>query len=209
MNEATQKSKGGVLFFLLGFVAMLIFGWAIFPMLLYSSEPQPVLFSHAKHIKAEDMECEQCHAFRDDGTFMGTANMTGDMEGACLNCHDNPDQPLGGDPREVEFLKNYVAKGVERIEWKVYSKQPPCVFFPHSVHVTKAEISCERCHGPVAEQDNPPIYQENRLTGYSRDIWGRSLSGLNDNPWDSMKMSDCGDCHAERGTSNACFVCHK
>jgi hypothetical protein len=24
-----------------------------------------------------------------------------------------------------------------------------------------------------------------------------------------MKMSDCGDCHEERGTSNACFVCHK
>ncbi|MBW1713408.1 MAG: cytochrome c3 family protein [Deltaproteobacteria bacterium] len=212
MNDETSadnKGQGGWLFFLAGLVVMLFAGWVIFPPLLYSSKDQPVSFSHKKHIEGAGLECEQCHAFREDGTFMGTANMTGDFDGACLNCHDDPETMQGADPREKKFLEEYVAQGKERIDWLVYSKQPPCVFFPHSIHVKKAGVECRRCHGPMAEQDEPPVYQENRLTGYSRDIWGRNISGMTDNEWESMKMSDCGDCHQEKGASNACFVCHK
>jgi len=65
------------------------------------------------------------------------------------------------------------------------------------------------CHGEIAQGDRPPIYQENRITKYSRNIWGRNLSGLSKNSWDAMKMSDCGDCHDEQSASTACFVCHK
>ncbi len=208
-RNAKQKSKGGVLFFLAGFVVMLIIGWAVFPALLYSTSEQPVSFSHKKHLEGAGMECEQCHAFREDGTFMGTANINGEFDGACLNCHDDAETMQGADPREERFLKEYIAEGVERIEWKVYSKQPPCVFFPHSIHTIKAEIECATCHGDMTGQDEPPVYKQNRLSGYSIDIWGRNISGMTGNSWESMKMGDCGACHEERGAPNGCQVCHK
>jgi len=212
MSEAKQANaggKGGWLFFLIGFVVLLALGWYVFPMILYSKKVQPVSFSHKLHIEGTGMECTECHAFRADGTFMGVPNMTSESDGACLVCHDDPESTQGEDPREKEFLAEYVATGKERIDWLIYSKQPPCVFFPHSVHVIMKEIECSRCHGEMAERDEPPVYQQNYITGYSRDIWGRRISGHKKYPWDAMKMGDCGDCHEEQGGSNACFVCHK
>lgn len=212
MNQTKQSTSiniGLLVCFLIGLGGMLFAGWYIFPIVLYSEKSQPVSFSHVKHIEATGLECDECHGFREDGTFQGIPNMTSDSAGACLNCHDDPEALQGDDPREVEFAKVYVDKGVESIDWLVYSRQPPCVFFPHSVHVNKKEIDCMVCHGEIAQGDRPPIYQENRITKYSRNIWGRNLSGLSKNSWDSMKMSDCGDCHDEQSASNACFVCHK
>jgi len=208
-STAKPKSKGGLIFFLAGFVGMLVVGWFIFPLALYSTKTQPVSFSHVKHLETAGLECQQCHGFREDGTFMGTANMTGQADGACLNCHGDPQAIQGEDPRETAFLEEYVAKGVTHIDWLVYAKQPPCVFFPHAIHVKVAKIDCQHCHGPVAERDKPPVYQQNWISSYSRNIWGHNISGLNSNPWDSMKMSDCADCHEERGASRACFTCHK
>lgn len=212
MSKAVQtgpKAWSALVYLAIGFVVVLVLGWWLFPVALYSERLQPVSFSHLKHTETAGLACEDCHAFRSDGSFTGIPNMTGETNGACLNCHDDPASPQGDDPREVAFLEEYVAKGVERIDWLVYSKQPPCVYFPHAVHVHKAEIECLRCHGPMEKQDAPPVYQENKISGYSIDIWGRRISGLTDNPWDSMKMSDCADCHEEKGASNACFVCHK
>ncbi len=208
-NQANSKITGGVIFFLAGFVIMLALGWFVFPMLLYSQKAQPVSFSHRLHIENAGLDCQNCHGFREDGTFKGVPNMMSDSDGACLNCHDDPASPQGEDPREKAFLEDLVAQGVEKIDWLVYSRQPPCVFFPHAAHMLKAEIECRHCHGAKEDEDAPPVYEKNRITGYSRDIWGRNISGLTSNPWDSMKMSDCGDCHDERGASNACFVCHK
>lgn len=212
MSE-TSKVKGGRLgwvYFLVGFVGMLVVGWVVFPMALYSKQTQPVEFSHKAHVENAGLECESCHGFREDGTFWGVPNLTtGNPDGQCLLCHEDPESPQGDDPREAYFLKEYVAKGVKAIEWKVYSKQQPCVFFPHSVHVMKAELECRVCHGDVEKSDTPPVYEANRLTGISRDIWGRNISGLTSNTWDSMKMGDCAACHTELGASNACFVCHK
>ncbi len=28
-------------------------------------------------------------------------------------------------------------------------------------------------------------------------------------PWDSMKMNDCSDCHAKNGVRDHCLMCHK
>ncbi len=212
MSEAIQikSSKGGWVFFLAGFLGMLALGWFVFPLVLYSKQAQPVDFSHKVHVQSAGLECESCHGFREDGTFWGVPNLTtGNPEGQCLVCHDDPDSPQGEDPREESFLKEFVAQEKGAIDWKIYAKQQPCVYFPHSVHVKRAELECAVCHGPVAESDSPRIYEQNRLTGLSRDIWGRNISGLTSNSWDSMKMGDCAACHTEKGASNACFVCHK
>ena len=76
-------SKGGWICFLAGFVGALILGWWILPMLLYSSEPQPLNFDHVIHLEGEtDTEsCLNCHEFREDGTFAGIPKLA-----KCMDC---------------------------------------------------------------------------------------------------------------------------
>ena len=72
---------------------------------------------------------------------------------------------------------------------------------------------CATCHGDFADNEKLPLYVKNRLTGYSRDIWGKRISGFywNKKLSDRMKMDDCARCHTEKDQkqNNACFVCHK
>lgn len=208
-DRQPKKQKSGLPAFIAGFVVMLVVGWFIFPMLLYSKQEQPIDFSHVKHM-AQGLECSNCHYFRDDGTFSGVPKgLGGDHDGACLNCHEDPDNVQGADPREKQFLEDYVRAGKKDVDWLVYAKQPPCVYFPHSVHVEQGKLSCERCHGPKKDEDVTPPYYQNRISTYSRDIYGRNISGIKSHPWSSMKMGDCGECHEEKHSSNACQTCHK
>jgi hypothetical protein len=114
--------------------------------------------------------------------------------------------------------------------------------FPHTQGIENG-ADCFTCHGPLTLQDmgekhTYPIekafnlilgkkdddagyprylrpFEKNRLTGYSRDIWGQNMFPTRNNWWDRMKMTDCAACHKEykpelQGTVNeACFVCHK
>jgi hypothetical protein len=72
-----------------------------------------------------------------------------------------------------------------------------------------AGLDCVTCHGPIGESETSRPYQYNRLTTYSRDIWGWNIAGIKKNSWDRMKMDDCAECHEENGVNQACFVCHK
>jgi len=78
-------------------------------------------------------------------------------------------------------------------------------------------MDCVTCHGHIGESETLKVYEENRITGISRDIWGRNIAGFKRNSWDRMKMNDCADCHAEARVSggsvqtqrDGCLVCHK
>ena len=213
-RENSPDKRGGWLFFLVGLIGALFVGWVIFPMVLYSKQEQPVNFNHALHLnpdlgiegETKQEQCLFCHAFRDDGTFAGIPK-----NATCTMCHDDPETPIGRSEDEKKFL-DYLAEDTE-VPWLVYSKQPDCVYFSHIAHVKMGEIDCNTCHGDFAENEKLPVYEENRLTGYSRNIWGRRISGIyfDKKPWDRMKMDDCAECHTERGQeqNNACFVCHK
>ena len=195
-----SKCSGNYLF-VVGFVVALFIGWVVFPPLLYSKKTQPVAFSHERHGKGQGLTCESCHAFREDGSFSGIPKTD-----SCYDCHN--EMANSEDPREIRFIEDYLIPEKE-IQWYVYSKQPVCVYFSHAPHVKLAKMDCITCHGPKVDERNPPVYEENRLTGYSRDIWGRNMFPWKSHPWDRMKMTDCSDCHEKNGASNACFVCHK
>jgi hypothetical protein len=123
---------------------------------------------------------------------------------------------MGDSDNEAVFVEQYVAKERE-VPWLVYSRQPDCVFFSHAAHVYGADLACETCHGSIGTSDSLKPYEENRITGYSRDIWGHSIGGFKHNTWDRMKMDDCAECHETAGIHDssvqtgrdACFVCHK
>lgn len=207
-KQAPGPGRPMLMFFIVGLAASLIMGWIIFPKLLYSQKKQPIDFNHLIHNEAVDEGCESCHFFREDGSFSGVPRLE-----QCIDCHE---EAMGEDPEEIKFIEDYVAKGKE-VPWLIYSRQPDCVFFSHAAHVIGAEIECAVCHGAIGESEHSRIYEENRLTGYSRDIWGKNIAGLKKNSWDRMKMDDCAACHQEAKESkssvqtkkDACFVCHK
>lgn len=185
-----EKGSGGsiLLFFIVGFIASLIVGWIVFPKLLYSQKKQPIDFNHALHVESVDEGCQSCHFFRDDGSFSGVPKLA-----QCTGCHE---EAQGEDPEETKLVEEYVAKGRE-VPWLVYSRQPNCVFFSHAAHVKMAKMECVTCHGPIGESSHTRIYEENRITGISRDIWGKNIAGLKRNSWDRMKMDDCTECHTK------------
>ena len=47
----------------------------------------------------------------------------------------------------------------------------------------------------MGESESLKDYEVNRITGYSRDIWGKNIGGFKKNTWDRMKMDDCAECH--------------
>lgn len=197
-----------ILFFMLGLIASLLVGWVLFPKLLYSQKEQPAAFSHALHNDLVDNGCQSCHYFREDGSFSGAPTLA-----ECITCHD---ELLGISEDERHFVETYVAPGLE-VPWLIYARQPDCVFFSHAAHVLNARMDCKTCHGYIGTSDELPIYEENRISGYSRNVWGENISGIKYDTWDSMKMSDCAACHAEaklmagsvQTKKDGCFVCHK
>jgi hypothetical protein len=207
--KITLKSRGahpleklvGAVMALVGFGAALLVGYVALPALLYEEMEQPLAFNHAVHLGEKGgMGCEDCHAFRGDGTFVGIPPTS-----ACADCHA---EPIGKSAAEKQLIEKYLGPGVE-IPWLAYSRQPDNAYFPHAPHVKRAKIECAHCHGSHAETSSLRPYERNRLTGYSRDIWGAAITGFKTNSWDRMKMDDCSGCHAERGVGDSCMMCHK
>ena len=182
-----KKKTSGLLPFAIGFAAALIFGWNIFPQILYSNKGQPITFSHTGHLNhtqkdLQDLDCVDCHHYRADGSFAGIPSLE-----SCAECHS---EPLTGVPSEQKFVSEFVKKD-KQVPWNTYQGQPDNVYFSHIAHDT---FECTECHQDMENADSLPPYYENKLTGYSRDI---------------MKMHECERCHARENTSNACYLCHK
>jgi hypothetical protein len=183
-KDLSKKTGLGWIFFSLGLGVALAFGWGVFPTLLYSQKIQPLNFSHASH---QDSSCEDCHTFRADGTYTGIPKIE-----KCKECHEDP---VGSTEAERILIEEYIKQDKE-IPWLVYARQPDNVYFTHASHVGKG-MECVNCHHDVNREGKdfklPPV-KVNRLTGYTTG---------------TMLMVDCEKCHAERGTTNSCNICHK
>ena len=186
--------------FLGGLCFMSFVGWVLFPYVLYERIEQPLQFSHKVHIESAGMTCDACHGLSEEGRFLGIPPLT-----KCAECHTDI---IGSSPHEKLFVEEYVKKNRE-VPWLIYSKQPQNVYFSHTSHIKLAKLNCEDCHGHHGTTDSLRIYERNKISGYGRDIWGRSIVRLKSSPWDGMKMDDCADCHRKRGVPNTCLKCHK
>ena len=175
-------------------------GWLAFPRALYRTESQPVDFSHKTHIEKAGAKCEDCHAFREDGSFAGAPTLE-----KCGSCHA---AAMGTSAAEKNFIDQYVTPGREP-RWEPYARQPENVSFLHSVHVKRAKLGCEGCHGDTGQSDTLRPRQVDRISGYSRDIWKLQTTIAGRPATHGMKMTDCVACHRERGMENSCLDCHK
>ncbi|MDD5543098.1 MAG: cytochrome c3 family protein [Acidobacteriia bacterium] len=187
----------GLLFFAAGLLAALGIGWMGFPRMLYERIDQPLQFSHRVHTSEKvGLKCDDCHAFRSDGSFAGIPSVS-----KCAECHA---APLTASADEKLLVEKYIVPG-EEIPWRVYSRQPDNTYFSHLFHVRQARLKCDECHGSHGSSESLREFQRNRLSGYSRDIWGQNIAGFSR----GMKMTECSRCHAARGRSDACLDCHK
>ncbi len=193
--------RRGVLVFALGVAVALAGGWIVFPRVLYVQKQQPVDFRHKTHAEKSGVtECGDCHALREDGTFAGIQAMD-----KCAGCHS---ERIGESPAEETLVNHYIKPGRET-PWLVYARQPANVWFSHAIHVKRARLDCRECHGAHGESDREKVYELNRISGYSRDIWGHSMSRLRRAPGDGMKMADCEACHRRHGVEVGCLGCHE
>jgi len=193
--------RRGSLVFALGVAVALFAGWVAFPRALYVQRQQPVEFHHKLHAEKSGLaECGDCHALRDDGTFAGIPAME-----KCSGCHS---ERIGESKAEATLVDAYIKTGHET-PWLVYARQPANVWFSHAIHVRRAGLKCTECHGSYGESDQLKVYELNRVSGYSRDIWGHSLTRLHRSPGDGMKMSDCEGCHRKHKVEVGCLGCHK
>lgn len=184
--------------FAAGLVPALAAGWLLFPRLLYSSEAQPLPFNHKVHSEG-GMACTDCHAVGEDGRFAGLP-----ATAKCAECHAEKGENKGINA----LVASYVEPGRE-VPWLVHARQPDNVYFPHAPHVTGGKVACARCHGPRGESTATRAYQANRLSGYSRDIWGPSIARVGLKDGQGMKMADCIACHRAGRRESACLDCHK
>ena len=180
-KSASGKAVVGGIIFFAGFIIALIFGWVVFPNLLYSQKTQPINFSHVAH---QDTGCEDCHAFRPDGTYAGIPKVE-----KCKECHENV---MGQSESERVLVEEYIQKDRE-VPWLIYAWQPDNVFFSHAPHQAK-KVECTECHRDMSKEEKLPVYNQAWITGYSRT---------------TMKMIECEKCHAEKDASNNCEICHK
>lgn len=193
--------KRFLLMFGLGFAVALLAGWFAFPRVLYVQKKQPLEFRHKTHAEKSGVaECSECHALRDDGTFAGVPAME-----KCAGCHSDK---IGESRAEATLVDTYIKPG-HKTPWLVSAQQPANVWFSHAIHMKRGGLKCKDCHGKYGESDRVKVYEVNRISGYSRDIWGHSMSRLRRAPGDGMTMSDCEGCHRTRHVEVGCLGCHQ
>jgi len=200
----------GTIAFAAGFAVTLALGWLAFPRMLYRARQQPLQFNHKLHTGDKvGYKCADCHSLGADGRFSGIPGVA-----TCAGCHA---EPVTQSAEERRLVNEYVKPNRE-IPWLVYSRQPENARFPHAVHIQLAHLNCEQCHGGHGRSERLRTYYEDRVNGYSRDVWGPQLvragyraapqahSGDEPSP---MKMDDCIACHRTKGLEMACLACHK
>jgi menaquinone reductase, multiheme cytochrome c subunit len=195
MNRWRNTAVFGV-----GVMIALLMGWVAFPRVLYTQKHQPLDFLHKTHAEKSGLaDCSECHTIREDGTFAGLPAVD-----KCAGCHS---ERVGESKAEAVLVDTYIKPGQET-PWLVYARQPANVWFSHAIHVKRAHLDCAECHSKYGESDTVRLYEVNRISGYSRDIWGHSISRLRRASHEGMKMSDCEDCHQRGNVEVGCLGCH-
>lgn len=133
---------------------------------------QPLPFSHKTHATV-GLACKQCHPMPDPGDFA-----TFPATSVCMNCH----REIKKDSPHIAKLAAHHAEG-KKIPWVRVYRIPDYVFFNHQQHNAVDGVSCETCHGPVAER---AVLRRERDLG----------------------MQSCMECHRAKNAKNDCKLCH-
>ena len=171
-------------FLLFTYVSLILFQKACdYGMSFQAAKEAP--FIHKNHVTKYGADCNQCHAYSDNGRFIGLPTVAN-----CVECHNSSQPTASNDPLEPlrkPFLEKY--KETDK-PWEAYAKQPDLVYFSHKVVMSakfkdgRQKARCGSCHGDKAGS-----------------MTTAKIKG-------KMLMSKCEDCHSALNISNKCAVCH-
>jgi hypothetical protein len=133
---------------------------------------QPIPYSHKNHL-AMGLQCQECHTNPEPGD-----RMTFPATSKCLACHSTIARDRPGIRRLVEFAKSGAA-----VPWVRVYVLPGWVYWNHRSH-SEAKMTCEMCHGNVAELDVM-----------------RKVTNV-------TSMAGCIECHRKNEASIGCKYCH-
>ncbi|MBM3728681.1 MAG: cytochrome c3 family protein [Acidobacteria bacterium] len=132
---------------------------------------QPLPFSHKIH--AALLKCNGCHTMADPGDFAGLP-----ATAKCMECHS----AIRKESPHIQKLAQAHGAG-EKLKWAPVYRIPEWVSFNHRQHVAVEGVTCESCHGAVAQRE---------VLRRERDI----------------SMQACMECHRQKKASNDCLLCH-
>lgn len=144
----------------------------------YHRVQQPIVYSHWIHThEKQQLPCKACHRGVETKYKATLPNIK-----VCSSCHL---EPKGKTDKERRMIKMYIEPEKE-IPWRRIFVLPDHVFFSHRLHVLRAKLECDTCHGSMDRQKSPP---------------GRPLRVLT--------MNDCIQCHRQRRVNVDCNTCHR
>ena len=184
----------GTIVFLIGVLAALGAGWAGFPRVIYQTRRQPVDFSHQVHADKAGSKCDDCHAFRPDGTLRRRSH-------SWISAPAATPPLMGATAAEKNFIDHYVTPQREP-EWLVYARQPENVYFSHITHVKTRQLE-------VRKMPRRPRHHQHAAAlpaGPHQRLFARHL-GTAARP--AMTMDACVACHRQSHLEHSCLDCHK
>jgi hypothetical protein len=97
-----------------------------------------VPFSHARHVRSDEIDCRYCHTSVETSSFAGMPSTE-----TCMHCHSQ----IGVQASVLAPVRDSLQTG-RPLVWKRVSNLPAYVHFNHSIHVYKG-VGCVTCHGRV------------------------------------------------------------
>ncbi len=119
---------------------------------------QPLAFDHEAHIRAEKMECADCHRFATAGPYATLPKLKD-----CRDCHS---EPQGQHPDEAA-VREYAKKGME-IPWITVNRLPGHVYFSHRAHVVDGKMDCWDCHRDMRKEKQAAMNSDIKALTMSR-----------------------------------------
>ena len=168
-----------------GIVGMVLLGGAAFGIRQTQvPPPQPIQFSHTKHVSL-GIPCLFCHSGALRGASAGLPTVS-----LCNSCHQQIANPSKDTQTtlELNILARYV-KNNQPIAWVPVAILPDFVYFSHSPHIA-AGLNCENCHGEVSQMTTA-VPQEMNM-GWCLDC---HRTRYENDPVLLAKLTDCVTCH--------------
>jgi c(7)-type cytochrome triheme protein len=136
---------------------------------------QPLPYSHRQHL-AIGLTCRYCHVNPDAGPLM-----TFPSADTCLTCH----KAMPARAATLKALTESHTSGTP-IPWVRVYRLADFVYWSHATHI-ESGITCETCHGPVAERD--VMMLETNITTKQGCVTCHEARQV---------FTGCGDCHEPR-----------
>jgi hypothetical protein len=169
----------------LGIIGLVLLGGAVFGIRQTQlPPPQPIPFSHIKHVSL-GIECLFCHPEALDGQAAGLPTVA-----TCNGCHQQIANPSTDAKTKLELdqLASYINNN-RPIKWVPVAILPDFVYFTHGPHIT-AGLNCENCHGEVSQM-TAAVPQKMNM-GWCLDC---HRARYKNDPVMLSKLTDCITCH--------------